>query len=78
MIKKCGYGSCAVGVDNFARKRNGVMPTGPPTRPPDTSRQKAILAKVQKTVSRDKSWHFFNTVHDCKVAVLPAGRFRKL
>jgi hypothetical protein len=23
MIKKCGYGSCAVGVDNFARKRNG-------------------------------------------------------
>jgi hypothetical protein len=23
MIKKCGYGSCAVGVDNFARKRSG-------------------------------------------------------
>jgi hypothetical protein len=25
--------------------------------------QKAILAKVQKPVSRDKSWHLFNNVN---------------
>jgi hypothetical protein len=30
--------------------------------------QKAILAKVQKPVSRDKSWHFFNTTEGQKWA----------
>jgi hypothetical protein len=58
MIKKCGYGSCAVGVDDFARKRNGRhahwasnwAPRYIPLRKPEKK------ARIDRVIEKSKEW----------------------